>query len=74
MQEPELSRVHQRHRHDHEPEQPAERRPRKPPPASLQRAGQRRLAAPDRPGPDFDLAVEIEETELKTMNDLLRPT
>lgn len=27
---------------------------------------------PTRPGPDFDLAVEIEETELKTMNDLLR--
>ena len=27
---------------------------------------------PTRPGPDFDLAVEIEETDLKTMNDLLR--
>jgi hypothetical protein len=27
---------------------------------------------PSRPGPDFDLAVEIEETDLKTMNDLLR--
>jgi Domain of Unknown Function (DUF748) len=27
---------------------------------------------PTRPGPDFDLAVEIEETELKAMNDLLR--
>ncbi len=27
---------------------------------------------PTRPGPDFDLAVEIEETDLKTMNELLR--
>jgi hypothetical protein len=27
---------------------------------------------PTRPGPDFDLAVEIAETDLKTMNDLLR--
>jgi hypothetical protein len=27
---------------------------------------------PIRPGPDFDLAVQIEETDLKTMNDLLR--
>jgi Domain of Unknown Function (DUF748) len=27
---------------------------------------------PKRPGPDFDLAVEIEETDLKTMNDMLR--
>ena len=27
---------------------------------------------PSRPGPDFDLAVEILETDLKTMNDLLR--
>jgi len=27
---------------------------------------------PTRPGPDFDLAVEIEETDLRTMNDLLR--
>jgi hypothetical protein len=27
---------------------------------------------PTRPGPDFDLAVQIEETDLKTMNDLLR--
>jgi hypothetical protein len=27
---------------------------------------------PTRPGPDFDLAVEIGETDLKTMNDLLR--
>ena len=27
---------------------------------------------PTRPGPDFDLAVEIEETDLKTMNDMLR--
>ena len=27
---------------------------------------------PSRPGPDFDLAMEIEETDLKTMNDLLR--
>jgi len=27
---------------------------------------------PSRPGPDFDLAVEIEETDLKTMNDMLR--
>src|ERR1700682_4142595 len=27
---------------------------------------------PARPGPDFDLAVEIQETDLKTMNDMLR--
>jgi uncharacterized protein DUF748 len=27
---------------------------------------------PSRPGPDFDLAVEIDETDLKTMNDVLR--
>jgi hypothetical protein len=27
---------------------------------------------PTRPGPDFDLAVQIDETDLKTMNDLLR--
>ena len=27
---------------------------------------------PTRPGPDLDLAAEIEETDLKTMNDLLR--
>lgn len=27
---------------------------------------------PTRPGPDFDLAVQIEETDLETMNDLLR--
>ena len=27
---------------------------------------------PTRPDPDFDLAVEIQETDLKTMNDLLR--
>jgi len=27
---------------------------------------------PTRPGPDFDLAVEIQETDLKTMNDMLR--
>jgi hypothetical protein len=27
---------------------------------------------PTRPGPDFDLAIEILETDLKTMNDLLR--
>ena len=27
---------------------------------------------PTRPGPDFDLAVEIEEADLRTMNDLLR--
>ncbi len=27
---------------------------------------------PTRPGPDFDLAVQIDETDLKTMNELLR--
>jgi hypothetical protein len=27
---------------------------------------------PVRPGPDFDLAVRIEETDLKAMNDMLR--
>ncbi len=27
---------------------------------------------PTRPGPDFDLAVQIDETDLTTMNDLLR--
>jgi uncharacterized protein DUF748 len=27
---------------------------------------------PTRPGPDFDLAVQIDETDLRTMNDLLR--
>jgi Domain of Unknown Function (DUF748) len=27
---------------------------------------------PARPGPDFDLAVEIEETDLRSMNDMLR--